>query len=165
MNVLKAGHTLPSAGSVSASKAEVVQEVTSLIAACYGENKSTAMTAARRRVWKGKNGRANNKLLLFLFNAKPSHFQACIWRHACDSRPPRLDPIEHGWIRDTVNTILTPVKLPTGVPSAPDYILIMIKCSCENCGSARCSCVSSALRCTVFCRGDGSNECLECRRA
>ena len=33
------------------------------------------------------------------------------------------------------------------VPSAPDYISIMIKCSCENCGSARCSCVSSGLPC------------------
>ena len=37
---MTAGHTLPSAGSVSASKAEVVQEATSFIAACYGENKS-----------------------------------------------------------------------------------------------------------------------------
>ena len=29
------------------------------MAACYGENKSTTMTAVRRRVWKGKTGRAN----------------------------------------------------------------------------------------------------------
>ena len=42
-----------------------------------------------------------------------------------------------------MNTILTPVMWPAGVPPAPDYISIMIKCSCENCGSARCSCVSS----------------------
>ena len=47
-----------------------------------------------------------------------------------------------------------------GVPPAPDYILRMIKCSCGNCGSARCSCVSSALPCTVFCRCDGSNVML-----
>ena len=40
----------------------------------------------------------------------------------------------------------------------------MIRCSCENCGSARCSCVSSAVRCTVFCRCHGSNECLNSRR-
>ena len=53
------------------------------------------------------------------------------------------------------------------VPSAPDYIIsIMIKCSCENCGSARCSCVSYVLPCrpTVFCRCDDSNECLNSRR-
>ena len=59
VNVLKAGHTLPSIGTVSASEAEVVQEATSFMAACYGENKSTTMTAVRRRVWKGKTGRAN----------------------------------------------------------------------------------------------------------
>ena len=51
--------------------------------------------------------------------------------------------------------ILTPVMLPTSVPLAPDYILRMIKCSSENCGSARSSCVSSALPCNVFCRCDG----------
>ena len=40
-------------------------------------------------------------------------------------------------MRYTVNKILTPVMLPTSVPPAPDYISSMIKCSCENCGSAR----------------------------
>ena len=46
-------------GTVSASDAEVVQEATSFMTACYGENKSTTMTAVRRRVWKGKTGSAN----------------------------------------------------------------------------------------------------------
>ena len=176
VKVLKAGHTLPSIGTVSASDAEVVQEATSFMAACYGENKSTTMTAVRRRVWKGKTGRANivsaPKLQSlpptdesFLLNAKRSHFQACIWGHADESSPPSLDPLEHGWMRDTVTKVLTPVMLPTRVPPAPDYILRMIKCSCGNCGSARCSCVSSALPCTVFCRCDVSNDCLNSRNA
>ena len=129
------------------------------MAECYGEYKSTTMTAVRRRVWKGKICSANNYCFCtkasvttptretFQLNAKPSHFQACIWRHARESRVPLLDQLEHGWIWDTVNTILTPVMLPAGVPSAPDYIAIMSKCSCENCGSARCSCVSSSLPC------------------
>ena len=59
MKVLKAGHTLPSIGTVSASEAEVVQEATSFMASCYGDNKSTTVTTVRRRVWKGKTGRAN----------------------------------------------------------------------------------------------------------
>ena len=59
VKVLKAGHTLPSIGSVSASEADVVQEATSFMAACYGENKSTTMIAVYWRVWKGKTGRAN----------------------------------------------------------------------------------------------------------
>ena len=49
----------------------------------------------------------------------------------------RICPVEHGWMRGTVNNILTPVMFPTSVPPAPDYILRMIKCLCENCGSAR----------------------------
>ena len=104
---------------------------------CYGEYKSTTMTAVRRSVWKGKIGSANNHCFCakasvttptgesFLLNAKPSHFQACIWRSARESRPPLLDQLEHGWIWDTVSTILTPVMWPAGVPSAPD-------CSCND---------------------------------
>ena len=38
VKVLKAGHKLPSIGTVSVSDAEVVQEATSFMAACYGEN-------------------------------------------------------------------------------------------------------------------------------
>ena len=53
VTVQKTGHTLPSIGNVSASQAEVVQEETSFMAACYGENKSAAGAAVRRRVWKG----------------------------------------------------------------------------------------------------------------
>ena len=63
--------------------------------------------------------------------------------------PPLLDQLGHGWIWDTVNTILTPVMWPAGEPSAPDYISIMIKCLFENCGSARCSCVSSGPNASV----------------
>ena len=40
--------------------------------------------------------------------------------HADESSPPLLDPFEHGWMRDTVDKILTPVMLPTSVPPAPD---------------------------------------------
>ena len=44
-----------------------------------------------------------------------------------------LDPLDQGWVRGTVNNILTPVMLPkSSVPLAPDYISTMIKCSCEN---------------------------------
>ena len=47
-------------------------------------------------------------------------------------------------MRGTVNNMSEPDMFPTSVPPTPDYILRMIKCSCENCGSARCSCLSYA---------------------
>ena len=44
-----------------------------------------------------------------------------------------LDPLEQGWMRGTVNNILTHVMLPkSSVPLAPDYISTMIKCSCDG---------------------------------
>ena len=51
-----------------------------------------------------------------------------------------------------VNIMSAPVMLPTSVPPTSDYILRMIKCSYENSGSARCSCLSCA---PVYC-----NACL-----
>ena len=78
--------------------------------------------------------------------------------------PPLLDPLEQGWMRDTVKKILTPVMLPkSSVPLAPDYISTMINCSCENCGSTRSSCVSYALSCTVLCLCDDVMLLCKCQ--
>ena len=144
VKVLKAGNTLPNIGNVMASKAKVVQEATCFMASCYGEkNKPSTMTALRQRVWKYKTGRANilsaAKLQSlpptdesFLLNAMRAHFQACIWTHAAESSPPLLDPLEHGWMQHTVNKTLAPLMLPSDVPPAPDSILKLIKCSCEQ---------------------------------
>ena len=40
-------------------------------------------------------------------------------KHTDESNRPLLDPFEHGWMRDTVDKILTPVMLTTRVPLAP----------------------------------------------
>jgi len=171
VKVLKAGNTV----NVMASKAKVVHEATCFMATCYGvKNKPSTMTALRQRVWKDKTGRANivsaPKLQSFpptdesfLLNPMRAHFQACIWTHAAECSPPLLDPLEHGWMQDTVNKTLAPLMLPSDVPPAPDSILKLIKCSYENCGSARCSCVSFGLPCTVFCKCEGCNDCTNGR--
>ena len=52
VTVQKAGHTLPSIGIVSASQAEVVQEATSFMTACFMERSSPVTTDVCRRVWK-----------------------------------------------------------------------------------------------------------------
>ena len=45
----------------------------------------------------------------------------------------RRCPVEHGWMRGTVNTILTPVMFPTSVPPAADNIILrMIKRLCDK---------------------------------
>ena len=110
----------------SESWQRLVHDATSFMTECYGKYNSTTMTAVRRRLWKGKFCRANNYCFCtkasvttptgetFQLNAKPSHFQACIWRHARESRLPLLDQLEHGLIWDTVNTILTPVMWSAG---------------------------------------------------
>ena len=104
---------------------------------------ATISKGVRQRVWKYKTGRANilsaAKLQSlpptdesFLLNAMRAHFQACIWTHAAESSPPLLDPLEHGWMQHTVNKILAPLMLPSDVPPAPDSVLKLIKCSCEQ---------------------------------
>lgn len=132
------------------------------------------MTDVRRRSWKDKTGKANivsaPKLQslpptdeTFSLNPLRTHFQVCIWTYAADLSPPSLDPLQHGWMKDTVNKILIPGMVPSGSPPAPDYVLKLIKCSCGNCGSSRCSCVSARLPCTVFCKCEGGGDCLNSR--
>ena len=52
MKVQKADHTLRNISIVSASQADVVQEATSFMTACYGYHKFTTMTDVRRKLWK-----------------------------------------------------------------------------------------------------------------
>jgi hypothetical protein len=171
VKILQSGYRLYKIGDISSSKAEVVNEATLFMAACYGVNKCNTMTDVRQRVWRNKTGRANivsaPKLQSlpptnesFELNVMRAHLQACIWKHAGESHPPVLDPLNHGWKQDTINKRLVPVMLPSNVPSAPDYILKLIKCSCKNCATSQCSCVSAGLPCTIFCRCEGADECL-----
>ena len=171
MKVLKAGHQLSELGNSSAALADVVQESTAFIAACYDYEKATTMSDVRFNMWKVKTAKANivsaPKLMSlpptnesFQPNVLRAHLQCCIWMHADEANPPDIDPTMHGWKRDTINKTLTPTLLPANTPAAPDSILQFIKCGCESCKSARCSCSRAMLPCTIFCGCEGGLGCL-----
>ena len=170
VKVLQAGRQLVELGNSTAALADVVQESTAFIAACYGNPEAVTMTDVRFKVWKVKTANANivsaPKLMSlpptnesFRLNVLRAHFQCCIWKHAAEPNPPEIDPTMHGWQRDTVNRALHPTMLPPNTSAAPDCILKLIKCTCENCKSARCSCSSAMLPCTIFCSCEGGLDC------
>jgi len=170
VKLLQAGHQLTELGNDTAALADVVQESTTFIASCYGYANATNMTDARIKMWKLKTGKASivsaPKLMslpptneAFQLNVLRAHLQACIWKHAADADPPNMDPIVHGWLPDRVNKTLQPVMLPDETAAAPDSILKLIKCGCENCKSSRCSCSSALLPCTIFCNCEGGTDC------
>ena len=107
------------------------------------------------------------KIIIFAHYLKnkyiPLVYKIWFWLSCQRTNYARRTWIFWGWMQDTVNKTLAPLMLPSDVPPAPDSILKLIKCSCENCGSARCSCVSSGLPCTVFCKCEGSNDCTNGR--
>ena len=68
--------------------------------------------------------------------------------------PPNLSLVEQGWTYDDLSKCFDPVTLPSGVETAPVEVLQLIRCvfsSGKPCQSARCSCYSAHVKCSVFC--------------
>jgi len=167
---LQAGYKLVLLGETNAPTADVIQEASVFIAACYGHTNISTMTDVRYKVWKAKMSKVNvisaPKLMslpptddAFKLNVLRAHFQVATWKNASEGNPPTLDPLDYGWTKDIINKALSPTMLPSNILSAPDYILKLVRCNCANCSSARCSCASARLPCTMFCQCDGSAEC------
>ena len=123
------------------------------------------MSEARNMSWTAKVGKGNtstphlNNLPstteAFIENVKQAHFQACVWKHALHSAPPPINPLNHGFIRETSTQSLLPRALPEDVPLAPENILKLIRYTGETetpCKTMRCRCASAKLPCTVFCK-------------
>ena len=56
---LKAGRQLSELGNSSAALADVIQESTAFIAACYGYEEAATMSDVRFKMWKVKTAKAN----------------------------------------------------------------------------------------------------------
>ena len=108
MKVLNAGRQLSDLGNSRAALADVVQESTAFIAACYGYDEAATMSDVRFKMWKVKTEKANTvsapKLMSlpptnvsFQPNVLRAHLQCCIWKHADEANPPDIDPTMHGW--------------------------------------------------------------------
>ena len=115
LKVLNDGYSLVSLGNQRANFEEVLQECTSFVAACYDCKGASAMSEVRLQVWNTKVSNAKTSMPklkslpptteAFRENVKRAHLQACIWRCALDTDPPRLDPTKYGgvtvaqWVR------------------------------------------------------------------
>ena len=77
--------------------------------------------------------------------------------------PPALDLVEYEYVRHEPSKTLLPATVPDGVTFAPDEIMTLIRCNCEGalaCRNMRCSCSHSKLSCTMFCKCNAGDECL-----
>ena len=68
----------------------------------------------------------------FCINVLRAHLQLSHWYAALKTDPPHLDPLKFGFEADETNKVLNPVPLPTGVESAPDFVIKLIKYSHES---------------------------------
>ena len=89
-----------------------------------------------------------------------AHLQTAVWKAADLQEPPKEpERIEHfGWkIVDGI-----PQSITSMVKMAPSELLKVVSCSCGTttpCARRNCSCVSSALSCTRYCKCERGNEC------
>ena len=164
---------LSSIGDLTSQFEDVLKEATNFIAACYKmPTDGSDMSSVRGKVWASRVGKAPScapKLHslpptseAFCENVKRVHLQTCTWKHAVDTDPPDLDPVDYGWTKDETTKTLVPVMLPKNMQLAPEDVLKLIKCSCESqspCGSLRCTCNKARLSCTIFCACQGMALC------
>ena len=164
--VMAGKYSLSLLGDVNANMEEIIKQATAFICRCYNVNGATTMTEARIKGWTTKTGKKTATKFLpptsevFEENVKRAHFQCAIWRKALQE-PLNLDPTEYGWCKDEETKSLQPVTLPPSKLPAPDYILILVCCSCASerpCHSSRCGCVAAHLACTAFCHCQGSSS-------
>ncbi|PIK61641.1 hypothetical protein BSL78_01459 [Apostichopus japonicus] len=76
--------------------------------------------------------------------------KATVWGQASVAQQQFLDPLKHGFCKDTTGQV-KPVT--TEVLPAPMAIIEMARCQCRaDCSTARCSCRSNNLSCTDLCQ-------------
>ena len=87
-------------GNSSAALADVVQESTAFIAACYGIQygfeEAATMLDVRFKMWKVKTAKANIVSAPRLMSLLPN------LKYADEVNPPDIDPTMHGWKSDAI---------------------------------------------------------------
>lgn len=172
-NLVAEPSSLSQLGCLDASLPEVIDQATNFIGSCYSSRLSEkTMSDFRYKIWAAKFGNAASSIPkiqslpptseAFIENVKRAHLQTCIWKAALALDPPAVDPTEHGYTRHEPSKSLLPTTVPDGVSLAPDEIMALIKCNCDDtapCRNMRCGCSRSKLPCTLFCKCNGGIEC------
>ena len=86
----------------------------------------------------------------------------CVAKCLKQTHPPLLDPTDHGWSHTEGSTRITPTIVPLATPLAPDDLLKVITCGCDNntpCSTESCGCKTHAIPCTLFCVCKGGDAC------
>ena len=143
----------------------------------YGAQKSASMSAAQYDLWLSKLSKKTASAApplrslpptseAFREHVKRAHLIAAQIPASDEPNPPNLSPVEHGWTYDELSDCFDSVTLPSGVEPAPVKVLQLIRCGCSSdkpCKSARCSCYSAHVKCSVFsvCYGFCNNSNVE----
>ena len=171
-NLIAAPNSLSQLGCLNAQLADVIDQSTQFIGACYGNRiKEKTMSDIRYKIWATKFGNGTTtapkiqtlppSTEAFVENVKRAHLQTCIWKAATSFDQPPIDPREYGYVRDESSKTLLPTTVADGVTLAPEDIMTLIKCNCEGanpCRTMRCSCSCSP--CTLFCKCNAASKCL-----
>ena len=112
VNILRTKSVLLSSiGDKTSQFEDVLKEATNFIAACYKmPTDGSDMSSVRGKVWASRVRKAPSctpKLHslpptseAFCENVKRVHLLTCTWKHAVDTDPPNLDPVDYGWTKD-----------------------------------------------------------------
>ena len=111
--------------------------------ACYGAQKPASLSAARYDLWLSKLSKktastAPPQISLppiseaFRVHVKRANLIAAQFLSSDEPHPPKLSPVDHGWIYVELSNCFGPVALPSGVEPAPVEVLQLIRCGCSS---------------------------------
>ena len=168
--------SLASIGDLDSQIENVIDEGTSLFLRCYGQQKLTTMTEARKRNWKNrvavKNTAPNLQSLpptdlTFWENLKRGHLQSAVWRSSLNESPPEVNFAHFGWEFESNSSCLQPSFGSPDLVLVPDNLLQIMRCGCksdEPCKGKQCSCGKVKLPCSTFCDCEGGIRCNNPRK-
>jgi hypothetical protein len=126
ITVFQKGHTLDQLGQLTANIAQITNQATAFMAACYGINTPcSSMTEYRQRQWtqKIRKSTARQSYVVcppttesFEQNVRRAHHQVAHWYSALSGDPPPLNADDYGWEADDTNKCLIPRNMADGVP-------------------------------------------------
>ena len=155
-------------GEISTDKKDLIAAGRRFFCRLYGQKQTTTMNKLRYKLFAGKKSTPKVKTLPPTDEALEAHIlrahlQVMIWKSADRNHPPAVDINKFGW------TIVDGLPEPVvGVDEvAPAFLLSVVACSCASdkpCSRGNCSCRSSGVSCTQYCRcfdhGDGEETCF-----
>ena len=144
-------------GETNISEEDFMLAAKMFVVACYGANNESS-SKNRKVIWEKRTSSAKLTAKPVALKSPPptdpvlelnihrARHTRLIWGASLQPDPPKSDSLKKGWYEDPVTNTMRPVMMPKGMKVAPNEILKITRCNCDD---SHCKKISLQL---LFCR-------------